>query len=180
MIGEQMAEKILVTYATKYGATAEIAEKIASALGQAGLSIELLPIQQVRDLSVYTAVVLGSAVYIGQWRKEAVKFLENNEAELAKRPLWLFSSGPTGEGDPVELVEGRHFPPKLQPVINRLQPRAIVVFHGHMNQDKMNFLEKWMIKNVDAPVGDYRDWQAIADWAAAIANELAPAHDQLR
>jgi menaquinone-dependent protoporphyrinogen oxidase len=38
--------------------------------------------------------------------------------------------------------------------------------------DKLSFIERWMLKNVQAPVGDFRDWEAITSWAAAIAEEL--------
>ena len=104
-----MDKQVLVAYATKHGATAEIAEKIGQVLRQAGLRTDVLPADPAfgrSDLVAYKAVVLGSAVYIGRWRKEAVKFLQANEAALAEKPVWLFSSGPTGEGDPVELVKG--------------------------------------------------------------------------
>jgi menaquinone-dependent protoporphyrinogen oxidase len=107
-----MDRQVLVACATKYGATAEIAERIGAVLRQAGLPAEVLPVGRVGDLSAYKAVVLGSAVYIGQWRKEAVKFLKANEAVLAEKAVWLFSSGPTGEGDPVELAQGWRFPAK--------------------------------------------------------------------
>ncbi|KPK03930.1 MAG: hypothetical protein AMJ56_18310 [Anaerolineae bacterium SG8_19] len=167
-----MENRVLVTYATKYGATAEIAEKIGEILREAGLSADVLPVKKVGDLNSYTAVVLGSAVYIGQWRKEAVKFLKDNEKILAERPVWLFSSGPTGEGDPVELLEGWTLPGKVQPIAGRIQPRDIAVFHGALDPEELNFIERSMIKNVKAPVGDFRDWEVIEAWAAAVASEL--------
>ena len=167
-----MDVQVLVVYATKYGATAEIAEKIGQVLGEAGLRADVLPADRVSDLTPYQAVVLGSAVYIGQWRKEAVKFLKANETVLAEKPMWLFSSGPTGEGDPVELVQGWRFPGKLQPIADRIQPRDVAVFHGAVDAGKLNFIEKWMLKNVKAPIGDFRDWDAITSWATAIADAL--------
>ena len=167
-----MDKKVLVTYGTKYGATAEIAERIGEVLRQAGLQTDVLPADRVGDLSGYGAVVLGSGVYIGQWRKEAAKFLKANEAVLAEKPVWLFSSGPTGEGDPVELVQGWRFPGGLQPVADRIGPRDMAIFHGSLDASKLNFLERWMIKNVKAPAGDFRDWEAIEAWAEAIAAEL--------
>ena len=36
----------------------------------------------------------------------------------------------------------------------------------------MSFIEKWMIKMVRSPTGDFRDWDAISAWVAAIATEL--------
>ncbi len=167
-----MDKKVLVAYGTKYGATAEIAEKIGEVLREAGLPTDVLPVDRVGDLGAYKAVVLGSAVYIGQWRKEAAKFLKDNEQALAGKPVWLFSSGPSGKGDPVELLQGWRFPGKLQPIADRIQPRDIAVFHGAVDADKLSFIERWMLKNVKAPAGDFRDWDAITSWAAGIAEEL--------
>jgi menaquinone-dependent protoporphyrinogen oxidase len=164
--------KVLVAYATKYGATAEIAEKIGEVLRQAGLATDVVPADRAGDVGAYQAVVLGSAVYIGQWRKEAAKFLQANESALAEKPVWLFSSGPTGEGDVAELMQGWRFPGKLQPIADRIGARDIAVFHGTVDADKLNFLERWMLKNVKAPAGDYRDWETIIAWATAIAEEL--------
>jgi menaquinone-dependent protoporphyrinogen oxidase len=168
-----MSTQVLVAYATKYGATAEIAEKIGEVLNQAGLSAEVLPVNQVNDLDSYRAVVLGSAVYIGRWRKEAVKFVKANEKQLSQLPLWVFSSGPTGKGDPVELTEGWRFPKSLQLQIDRIQPREIVVFHGGIDPAKMKPLEKWMIEKVGAAAEDSRDWESIANWAKGIASAIA-------
>ncbi len=167
-----MENRVLVAYASKYGATAEIAEKIGEVLRQEGLGTEVLPADRVKDLKPYQAVVLGSAVYIGKWRKEAVKFLKANEKSLAERPVWLFSSGPAGEGDPVEIMNGWHFPSSEQPIADRIHPRDIALFHGEVDLDKLNFIEKGMIQNIKSPVGDFRDWEAITAWAAAIAMDL--------
>jgi len=167
-----MEDKVLVAYATKYGATAEVAERIGQVLCQAGLQADVLPADRIPDVNAYGAVVLGSAVYIGQWRKEAARFLKDNETLLAQRPVWLFSSGPTGEGDPEELAQGWRFPGKLQPIADRIAPRDIALFHGASDLDNLNFIEKWMLKNVKAPVGDFRDWQAITAWARGIGEAL--------
>ena len=170
-----MDGQVLVAYATKYGATAEIAEKIGQVLGQAGLHADILQVDRVNNLASYKAVILGSAVYIGQWRKNAVKFLKINADTLSEQPLWLFSSGPTGEGDPVELIKGWRLPGKVQPIADRIQPRDCAVFHGDIRIEKMNMIEKWMIKKVKSPTGDFRDWDAITSWATSIANVLKEA-----
>jgi menaquinone-dependent protoporphyrinogen oxidase len=167
-----MDNPVLVAYGTKYGATAEIAEKIGEVLRQSGLTADVVPADRVDDMGRYGAVVLGSAVYIGRWRKEAARFLEANEARLAGIPVWLFSSGPTGEGDPVELTEGWRFPGKLQPIADRIKPRDVALFHGAVDVSKLNFIERWLLKNIQTPTGDFRDWDAIAAWAEGIAHEL--------
>lgn len=167
-----MEQKILVTYASKYGATQEIATRVGEALKEEGLAVDVLPVKNAGALGQYGAVVLGSAVYVGSWRKEAASYLQKNEADLAKLPVWLFSSGPTGEGDPVELLKGWRLPPALQPVADHIQPRDIAVFGGALDENKINFVEKFMISKVKAPTGDFRDWDAIDAWGKGIAEAL--------
>jgi menaquinone-dependent protoporphyrinogen oxidase len=167
-----MSKKVLVTYASKHGSTAEIAEKIGSVLKEKGLETDILPAKDVSDPASYSAVVLGSAVYVGGWRKDAAKFLKANENILKEKPVWIFSSGPTGEGDAVELMQGWDFPKKLLPVIDRINPKGRAVFHGDLNPEKLSSMEKWMIKKVKAPIGDFRDWNAVAAWASDIAAAL--------
>jgi menaquinone-dependent protoporphyrinogen oxidase len=164
--------KILVAYGTKYGATAEIAERIGEVLRQAGHEVDVARAERAGDVSVYAAVVLGSGVYAGSWRKEAADLLLAQEKTLTGRPVWIFSSGPTGEGDPVELMNGWTFPDALKPVAERIQPRDTALFHGAIQPDKLNFLEKLIVRIIKAPMGDFRDWRAIEAWAGDIADAL--------
>jgi len=167
-----MNKTILVAYASKHGATAEIAKKIGEILTEAGFQTALADAKTIRELSPYQAIILGSAVYFGQWRREAVKLLKANEQILANKPTWLFSSGPAGEGDPVKLLNGWRFPSGQQEIADRIQPRDIAVFHGAVDPDKLNFFEKWILNNVKSPVGDFRNWETITAWATAIAEAL--------
>lgn len=168
-----MAAEVLVAYATKYGATQEIAEKIGAVLEYLGLGVDVLPVGEVDRIDAYQAVVLGSAVYVGAWRKEAKKFLLRNAEALAERRVWLFSSGPTDTGDPKELLDGWTFPQGLLEVVERIQPVDVVVFHGALLTEKLNAMERWMIQKVNSPTGDFRDWEMIADWARQVAAALA-------
>ncbi len=167
-----MSKTVLIAYASKYGATTEIAEKIGEVLRQGGLTAEVNAADKVKELSPFQAVILGSAVYVGRWRKQAVKFLQANEKALAEKPVWIFSSGPSGEGDPVELLKGWRIPEKIQPIVDRIQPRDVVVFHGNVDTGKLNFIERRMMKMVEAQTGDFRDWEAIQAWAKSIAEGL--------
>ncbi len=165
-----MDGNILVAYVSQYGATKEIAEKIGEVLRQAGLQADVLPVDGVRELNSYKAIIFGSGVYIGNWPQEAAAFLKANEKTLADRPVWLFSTGPTGKGDPVKLLNGWRLPTALQEVADRIHPRDIAVFHGFINPDKLNFIQKWVIKNiVKAPFGDFRDWEMIVSWTSGVA-----------
>lgn len=167
-----MTARVLVTYASKHGATAGIAEKIQKTLLQSGLFADLLPMDEVTNPSPYDAIVLGSAVYIGRWRRDAVRFLKENQQALTEKQVWIFSSGPTGPGDPEKLLEGWLIPSNVKPMADRIQPRDIAVFGGTLEPEKMNFFEKWIIKNIKATTGDFRDWTAIEEWAREIASAL--------
>ena len=167
-----MPVSVLVAYASKYGATQEIAEKIGQTLRTTGLEVAITTADQANDPDGYDAVILGSAVYAGMWRKEAIQFLERYETSLSAKPTWIFSSGPTDEGNPVELLEGWRFPEAQQPIADRIQPRDITVFHGSLEPSKLNFAERTIIKGIKAPTGDFRDWESIQSWAEGIAGEL--------
>lgn len=164
-----MNKNILVAYASKRGATAEIAQKIGEVLRQKGFQSEVRQVDQVKDLSAYNMVVLGSAVYVGQWRKEAVKFLKDNENRLAEMAVWVFISGPTGPGEPMELIEGRFCPESLRPVLERIKPLGITCFGGKVDLKDLSFMEKMIVNKVKAPIGDFRNWEDIKAWAEGLS-----------
>jgi menaquinone-dependent protoporphyrinogen IX oxidase len=87
---------VLVAYASKHGATQGIAEHIAEQLRQPGKQAEARPVEEVSDPSSYDVFVIGSAVYYGSWLKEATEWVHRNQAILAERLVWLWSSGPPG------------------------------------------------------------------------------------
>jgi menaquinone-dependent protoporphyrinogen oxidase len=89
--------RVLVCVASKHGSTKEIAEAIGRQLTDAGLTVDVNDVAQVSDLAQYDAVVLGSAVYMGNWLESARQFATEHAGDLATRPTWLFSSGPTGD-----------------------------------------------------------------------------------
>jgi menaquinone-dependent protoporphyrinogen oxidase len=160
---------VLVTAASKHGATFELAEAIARVLDEHGLSAEIVEIDEVSDLGRYEAVVLGSAVYMGQWLKQARSFVDAHAAELAQRPTWLFSSGPiVGDPptpDPADEAAGRH-------VRELAGAREHKLFAGKLDKGKLGLLEKAAVRAAHASEGDYRDWDEVNRWASEIAAQL--------
>src|SRR3954468_859797 len=104
---------VLVAYASKHGATAEIAAHIADVLRERGIAVDLRPADAAGAPGSYRAIVLGSAVYMRRWRREARHLLRRVERTVDGPPLWLFSSGPFGEmpADPGKLTPKRVLAP---------------------------------------------------------------------
>jgi len=160
---------ILVAYASKHGATGGIAQHIARSLSEAGKEAETRSVTEVDDLGEPEAVVIGSAVYAGSWRKEAVEFVDAHAEELARLPVWLFSSGPLGE----QVADDEEQPKQLAEIRERISPRGHKVFFGALDAGKLSFGERMIVKAVKAPEGDFRNWDEIAGWANGIARVLS-------
>lgn len=176
--------KMLVAWASQHGATREIAERIAERLRAAGHEAASRSVAEARDIADYEAFVVGSAVYIGHWQKDAVKFVLENGGTLRERPTWLFSSGPLGpkaaEGRDVREAAERNEIAMLRDAA-RLQeavrPREHRAFFGALRPDRLSFAQK-LIRATPAgrklmPEGDFRDWTEIEAWADSIAHELS-------
>lgn len=159
---------VLVAYASKHGSTEGIARSIADRLNELGTGAEARSVEDVEDLDGVNAVVLGSAVYAGSWMKDAMTFVERHRDALARLPVYLFSSGPLGE----EVKDEEEQPRQLDELREALSPRDHRIFFGALDRDKLGFGERMIVKAVKAPDGDFRDWDAIRDWADRIAPEL--------
>jgi menaquinone-dependent protoporphyrinogen oxidase len=163
-----MAE-ILVAYATKMGATKEIAEVIAARIRSAAHEVTVLDAADVDSVEPYKAVVLGSALYAARWRPEAVKFLKRNAPALARQPVWLFHSGPLGSD-----LSAQKAPPKVRELATRIGADQPTTFGGRLTpQTAVGFFAKKMAQGSMA--GDYRDWDEIELWANHIAEQLVAA-----
>ena len=164
--------KLLVAYASKYGSTAEIAEIIGKELGKRHYEVDVKSEDDVDSLAGYDGFVIGSALYAGGWMKSAAAFLHSNQDLLAGHPVWLFSSGPTGQGDPNEIMDGWTFPEDLKTALEKIGPKDVILFHGKIDPDRLSATEKMIIKSVNATVGDYRDWLVVRGWARRIDLDL--------
>jgi menaquinone-dependent protoporphyrinogen oxidase len=165
--------RLLVAYASKHHSTAEIAEAIGEVLAQTNdVQVDIRSVETVEEIAAYDVVVVGSAVYMGQWQSAASAFLKQHERELSERPVWLFSSGPTGQGNPLTLLQGWDFPEALQATAMRIKPRGIALFGGRLDPADLNFLEQSAVKLVRAETGDFRNWAEIRAWAAQIVEAM--------
>lgn len=169
-----MSDTVLVTYATKYGSTAELARRIADRLRVRGFDVDLKAVRDVRDVEPYRSVVAGSAVYMGRWRRDALRLLRSQCRQLSARPVWLFSSGPVGDQpthseDP--KVERWLRPRRVEQLATEIGARDHAVFGGAVGEDG-GFLRRRMAADTEPELRDRRDWQALEAWADTIAEVL--------
>ncbi len=158
---------VLVTYASRAGSTAEIADVIHQTLAHNGLIVDLRPMQAVHDLSRYHAVVAGSAIQREKWLPEAMNFLQEHQAALRQKPFAAFLvcmalSRPTARAQ--QSAQGW-----MQPVRALAQPVSEGYFAGALELRKVP-LAYWPLFRVAILLGlwaegDYRDWDAIRQWA---------------
>ncbi|GAA2224692.1 flavodoxin domain-containing protein [Promicromonospora sukumoe] len=175
--------RVLVAYASKYGATEGIAQRIGETLRGRELEVDVAKCGDVAEVSGYDAYVVGSAAYEFNWRKEARKLVEHNTDQLAAHPVWLFSSGPLGtekvDKEGKDVLQGAE-PKQFKQYADLLHPRGTQVFRGAYDHDKVHGADRiiaWMPGIRDAmPQGDFREWDVIDTWAMSIADALgAPA-----
>jgi menaquinone-dependent protoporphyrinogen oxidase len=171
-----MSDRILVTYASRAGSTAGVAEAIANTLIEGGAEVDLRSIQDVTDITPYRAVVAGSAIQGQKWLPEAMDFLRTFQAPLAQRPFAAFSVCMTlamrnGEQYRSSVAEW------LAPVRALARPVSEGLFAGVLDIGKIpSFADRVKFRlSVLFGIwseGDHRDWDAIREWAAGLRSLL--------
>ena len=119
----------LILYATKYGATKQIAEQLANEFGGN------VTIQNIYDgkpsLAAFDTVIIGGSIYMNKIQHGITSFLRANEKELIKKRLGLFI--------------GCYTPPETDGYLEQFFPTALLaharakdMLGGLMQYDKMN------------------------------------------
>lgn len=189
-------KKMLVTYATLSGSTAEVAQAVADEIKRGGLHADVLPLDRVTDPAIYDAVVLGAPMIMG-WHRSATKFLKQHGSALAQTPLAVFATAvsltATGEtvvkGVPVCVDLTTAKPPQnparlslrenyaciaryAAPIIHATgtnKPVSIAFFGGKLDYFRLKPLPRlFVMLVVQARPGDRRNWQVIRDWAGSL------------
>jgi len=172
-----MNNKILVTYASRSGSTAGVAEAIGKTLAECGAQVDVLSMAEVVDLATYRAVVAGSAIQGQKWLPEAMRFMTKHQAALAQRSFAAFMVCITLSMKGSEQYRDG-ITSWMAPVRALVRPVSEGYFAGALDFRKMPLTFNTLMMRIPVLMkiwqeGDHRDWKAIHTWAAALARTLA-------
>jgi menaquinone-dependent protoporphyrinogen oxidase len=171
--------KVLVAVASRHGSTVDIARRLAErldALGHEATVLELgdghrhghdHPHGHEPALAAHDAVVIGSAIYEAHWLRSARTFVLRNASRLQQMPAFLFSSGPIGDSEHVAIDTV-----KIDELVHAIDAVEHRVFSGRLDRGELGRMERWIVDVVRARDGDFRDWDGIDTWAAAVDAHL--------
>ena len=177
-----MTTRILVTYASRAGSTAEVAEAIGKVLTPPKhssndaelneLAVDVLPMQDVKDLSPYQAVIVGSAIRKSKWLPEAVQFIRAHQETLRHKPFAMFTVCIT-----LAMSNSEQYRAAVSgwvaPVRALVRPLSEGLFAGRLDFSKLPFNWDTLMLRLTVtlgifPRGDHRDWTAIRLWAESL------------
>ncbi|MFV0634170.1 flavodoxin domain-containing protein [Demequina sp.] len=158
--------KVLVATGSKYGSTREVGSVVASTLEEAGFEVDVQDACDVLSVTYYDAVVVGSAVYGGLWRRDASELVRDHMIELRRREVYMFSCGMETVVRPGQRLD------EADALARDVGARKHQRFPGALDYDRLNVGEKAIIRALNPPRGDFRDMSAVRNWASRVATEL--------
>ena len=166
-----MKPSVLVTFATRYGSTREVAQSIADTLKESGIEVDFQLIREVRSVEKYQAVVLGAPLYMFRWHKDARRFLSKHRKEIVQRPIAIFALGPIHD----EEKEWQDVQKQLDKALAKypwLNPAAVEIFGGRFDPARLRFPYSFLPAMRKIPASDIRDWAKIKSWAENLPDLL--------
>ncbi|MGW7412377.1 flavodoxin domain-containing protein [Streptomyces sp. NPDC054863] len=165
---------VLVGYATAHGSTREIAERLGARLKEHGFEAEVQSMDRIELPDRYVAFVLGSAVHRQAWLPPAKDFVRRHGDVLGSRPVRLFSVGMPGAlRGPWKRLAAKEGPLIVGGLPDLPSYRDHRLLSGVVARDQFPLSGRLMFRLMGCRYGDYRDWEAIEEWADGIARALA-------
>lgn len=176
---EQNKHRVLVAYASRCGSTGGVAQAIGQALCNNGVAVDVRLVENVKDLSSYQSVVVGSAIRKSKWLPEAVEFVEVNRDFLKEVPVAYFLTclSLSRNTEETRCKANAYLDPVCK-AVPEVQPLSMGLFAGVLDYSKLSWgMRMVMRRKMDkfgVKEGDYRDWDAIRTWTSLVQSRLPP------
>lgn len=131
--------KSVIVFATKYGSAEECALILK---GKMKGDVTVSNCLNVRNLSEYDNIIIGSSLYAGKIRPEMKIFCADNASKLKQKNIGIYICGFQKDSNDLTQLETA-FPKELTAVAKSKQ-----YFGGSVNFEKMGFFEKIIMKNI--------------------------------
>ena len=179
--------RILLLFASHYGQTRLIAERIGDRLRMHGHEVDLVDVRSAHlpPPEDYDAVVIGSRIEMGRHASGIRSYIKAHRADLARIPTAFFSvsmaaSHAGASADPDGYLEAM-----FREVGWR--PNQAIAFAGALAYRKYGWLTRWVLKMISRRTGqttdtsrdhEFTDWVQVDQFAREVA-AVAPAaaHD---
>jgi menaquinone-dependent protoporphyrinogen oxidase len=169
--------KVLVAYASKHGSTADVARFIGDVLKEHDVDVTVSGVEQVTSAAGYDAFLLGTPIYGGMWLSEMSQFIEKFEKDLSGKLnyLWMMCIRILEEGGYEHAIQNYVH----QEALHKIGVKEVVAFAGKLKLDEIDWNERWTLsihydgQRLPGSVSDdFRDWNAIREWAKKVRGEL--------
>lgn len=166
---------VLITHADASGTAEQIAERVAAGLRARDLTAHVVPIGTVGDVEQHDAVVIGGAAAGSHWVRPARRFVQQHEEELARRPVWLFSSAAHAGRDELGAPPR---PREFDEFDGLVEPEDETVFRVAAGGDEATptlagrLLGRLLDQRPSRARPHVDDWSRVDAWTDAIADRL--------
>jgi menaquinone-dependent protoporphyrinogen oxidase len=133
--------KTAIVFASKHGTTVKVAQKIQDGIGTANTDMYNLKDSSNIDLSRYDQIIIGGSIHAGSIQKKITRFCSKHTVDLVQKPLGLF----------ICCMDEKHPQSEFEnafPELLRSHAKSKKIMGGEFLIEKMNFIEKLIIKKV--------------------------------
>ncbi|MBN2601268.1 MAG: flavodoxin [Candidatus Marinimicrobia bacterium] len=134
--------KTLVVYASKHGCAQNAAEKLAKAFGQDAIANNVRNIARI-DLEDFDRIIIGGSIHAGRIQGPVKTFAQRNLNLLLQKQTGLFICHMEEDTEKAMKELTDNFP---VPLVEHATAKGL--FGGEFDLDKMNIIEKFIIKKV--------------------------------
>ncbi len=173
IIKDENNNNTLIVYDSQFGSTGEIAKFIGKNLSISEQIVDVKKINEVKGLSIYNHIIIGSAIQYDKWMTEAKNFIVKNEAELSTKSISFFLvclvlSKKTDKA----TIKANNYANEIENLVPQIKVSYFGKFAGVLDYSKMSFGQRILAKGIFAIIGvkegDYRDWNSIKKWSEKI------------